>query len=321
MKQNAITRLYEFVYSDTHKQQGSHSEVEAWLDIIFSVSHSSKPLTNVFRGRTVSWSYAEWPASIRFLSSRWKWSMRRVRTFLAVLVANDIISIRKSGGMNIIHLQVEYPPHKPTLDFVFNDPEETSSGIPGGTTTGTFTGTTTSQAKKEDDALEAKEIQSHQTTFQEPSAAQSRHNGGTKNNRNNIINNDNDTCARKSIQDEVHEMSANQSWREAICMRHHITQQQLDSHLEFFATDCVCQGREAHRDMPDALCHFSHWLRIQLQNNPSRKSSTFSNQNIQYHGNHISKPTSTDYIRDAQEWAIRQSQDFIRQAEKRHGDI
>lgn len=55
-------------------------------------------------GREVSYTRGQYPASIRFLSKRWRWTERRVRTFLAFLRRENMITLSKDQGMNIITL-------------------------------------------------------------------------------------------------------------------------------------------------------------------------------------------------------------------------
>ena len=55
-------------------------------------------------GREVSYTRGQYPASIRFLSKRWKWSERKVRTFLAFLRRENMITLSKDQGMNVITL-------------------------------------------------------------------------------------------------------------------------------------------------------------------------------------------------------------------------
>ena len=144
---------------------------------------------------------------------------------------------------------------------------------------------------------------------------------GTKKNKDiNIFINDNNAHAHESIQQEINEMNANQSWQEAICMRYHITPTQLTEYLELFAVDCMCCGKERHHSQTDAFSHFNHWLRIQLQNTSSAISSNYSS-NIHHYASRQCQPSSADLIRDAQQWAISQSQRLIRKTKSRHGHL
>lgn len=70
-------------------------------------------------------------------------------------------------------------------------------------------------------------------------------------------------CAREGNIDE--ELTTNESWREAMCMRHHLTQAQLSQYLDTFILDCKCTGKERHESLQDAMSHCNSWLLTQLR--------------------------------------------------------
>lgn len=55
-------------------------------------------------------------------------------------------------------------------------------------------------------------------------------------------------------------MLFNSQWTELMCMRYHLTQEQLASRLDEFATDCLCRGLDRHTSLRDAQQHFNNWL-------------------------------------------------------------
>ena len=55
-------------------------------------------------GREISYSRGQYPASIRFLSQRWKWSEKKVRSFLVHLRKKGMITVECNQGMNLITL-------------------------------------------------------------------------------------------------------------------------------------------------------------------------------------------------------------------------
>lgn len=63
------------------------SECEAWIDLLRSARFEAtgKAYSELIGGREVSYSRGQYPASISFLSKRWKWSEKKVRCFLAKL--------------------------------------------------------------------------------------------------------------------------------------------------------------------------------------------------------------------------------------------
>ena len=94
----------KFFSNDLWNEARTFSSCEAWLDLIQSARFEATPRKECIGGREVSYSRGQYPASIRFLSSRWKWSERKVRTFLSYLKKNDMISLSNNQGINVITL-------------------------------------------------------------------------------------------------------------------------------------------------------------------------------------------------------------------------
>lgn len=76
---------------------------EAWLDLIQLVSFSEEN-KNTINGVTVTWNRGEFPISYSFLSSRWIWSIRKVRTFLNGLKNDKMIVTKTTNKMTILTL-------------------------------------------------------------------------------------------------------------------------------------------------------------------------------------------------------------------------
>lgn len=94
----------KFFSNDMWNEARTFSSCEAWLDLIQSARFEATPRMESIGGREVSYTRGQYPASIRFLSKRWHWSERRVRTFLAFLKRENMITLSKEQGMNIITL-------------------------------------------------------------------------------------------------------------------------------------------------------------------------------------------------------------------------
>ena len=94
----------KFFSNDMWNEARTFSSCEAWLDLIQSARFEATPRKECIGGREVSYSRGQYPASIRFLSKRWKWTERKVRTFLAHLKRNEMISLRNDQGINVITL-------------------------------------------------------------------------------------------------------------------------------------------------------------------------------------------------------------------------
>ncbi|WP_308763134.1 hypothetical protein [uncultured Bacteroides sp.] len=94
----------KFFSNDMWNEARTFSSCEAWLDLIRSARFEATPRMESIGGREVSYTRGQYPASIRFLSKRWNWTERRVRTFLAYLKRENMITLSKEQGMNIITL-------------------------------------------------------------------------------------------------------------------------------------------------------------------------------------------------------------------------
>ncbi len=135
-------------------------------------------------------------------------------------------------------------------------------------------------------------------------------------------------------QEAVRQIRKNQTWMEAVCMRHHLDKDELSTHLDEFALDCECRGKPEHESLSDVQSHFCNWLLIRLreQQAPLRQSSRQSTvpqqssyhqiqDNIftsNYHARHHHQSTSADYIAEAQHWAIERTMAVL-QSPKRGG--
>ena len=94
----------KFFSNDMWNEARTFSSCEAWLDLIQSARFEATPRMESIGGREVSYTRGQYPASIRFLSKRWHWTERRVRTFLAYLKRENMITLSQNQGMNIITL-------------------------------------------------------------------------------------------------------------------------------------------------------------------------------------------------------------------------
>lgn len=92
----------KFFSNDMWNEARTFSSCEAWLDLIQSARFEATPRMESIGGREVSYTRGQYPASIRFLSKRWHWTERRVRTFLAFLRRENMITLSKEQGMNVI---------------------------------------------------------------------------------------------------------------------------------------------------------------------------------------------------------------------------
>lgn len=61
----------------------------------------------------------------------------------------------------------------------------------------------------------------------------------------------------------LQEMKNDNTWQEVICMRFHISQEELIKKLELFSLDLQCCDKH-HQSLQDAKAHFVSWLRIKI---------------------------------------------------------
>ena len=95
-------------------------------------------------------------------------------------------------------------------------------------------------------------------------------NGNTNGNKyeeyiNNNISPPLNACVHVREGDFAEELKTNISWREAMCMRHHISQAQLSQYLDTFILDNKCSGKEQHDSLQDTMSHCNSWLLTQLR--------------------------------------------------------
>ena len=58
------------------------SECEAWLDLIQSARFDATRLTASIGGREITYGRGQYPASVRFLSKRWRWGEQKLGALL-----------------------------------------------------------------------------------------------------------------------------------------------------------------------------------------------------------------------------------------------
>ena len=93
-----------FFSNEMWNEARTFSSCEAWLDLIQSARFEATPRKESIGCREISYSRGQYPASIRFLSQRWKWSEKKVRSFLVHLRKKGMITVECNQGMNLITL-------------------------------------------------------------------------------------------------------------------------------------------------------------------------------------------------------------------------
>lgn len=104
MEKGFIMLSRKFFSNKIWEAARTFSECEAWLDLIQSARFEATDTTECIGGREITYGRGQYPASIRFLSKKWSWSERAVRTFLSKLIKEKMITTDNSQGMNVISL-------------------------------------------------------------------------------------------------------------------------------------------------------------------------------------------------------------------------
>lgn len=86
------------------KEERCYSKAEAWIDIITSACHSRSLL--MWRGRYLNVARGEMKISLRFLCTRWRWSVKKVTSFLTALVDMGLILWQKGNSSMLSTLTV-----------------------------------------------------------------------------------------------------------------------------------------------------------------------------------------------------------------------
>ncbi len=282
------------------------------LDILASVRFSSQPTTITIAGKTVAWQKDCWPVSQRALARRWQWTTRGVRSFLTLLSGSGAISLQTTEGITIIQV-TDKERGRNTVDA-----SETGSATPHATPCVTPHATPCETPRPASSAISPRSgATAFATPGVSPSVSLSVSPSVTKQNKEKeeriYIN---DPTAPTRVRDEVFDLSLNTPWREAVCMRYHITQQQLDKYLDTFVIDCIATGRLSHDTITDTKFHFVYWLKKQLLPQPS----STNHSNLTVYANHT-KPTTAAIIQDAQQWCIEKSEEILQKAARRHGEV
>lgn len=81
-----------------------------------------------------------------------------------------------------------------------------------------------------------------------------------------------------SIDDEVAEMKKSMQWKESVCIRYQLSNEQVDAYLADFALKCDKQ----HTSLQDAKSHFCYWLQKQKKDELQTKPP--ANDEYQFNG-------------------------------------
>lgn len=257
MKEGFIMLSRKFFKNDIWKVARTYNDSEAWIDLIQSARFEASEITSRVGGRNITWGRGQYPASIRFLASRWRWSEQKVRTFLGTLKKKGMITTERTQGMNIITL-VNYDEYN------------------GGQCVELC-------ANNTPNVLDIKELSvliAQQITHN----AEEQHTPNTKNNKDNNYNSLFTACAEEGIFDKplhecYEELMNNRPWIEQFVMNLHLsgfkefTPDMLLLRINEFFRELQNRG-ETVKSAREAQNHFANWLKKELKENNERKRTT-----------------------------------------------
>lgn len=213
-------------------------------------------------GREVSYTRGQYPASIRFLSKRWHWTERKVRTFLAYLKRENMITLSQEQGMNVITL-VKYDDYNGNSDGTTND-------TAFDTTNDTAILHKLNELRSQVTQLTT-QLLTQQVT-QPLNEAEKRHTGDTKQINNITTTTPTTACAREDsdtltcYHKFVSSMKKCKGWLETLAMNYKLPIHDLTGYLDEFERDCLCRGfDDTGKSLRDFKSHFNNWLLIRLQ--------------------------------------------------------
>jgi hypothetical protein len=85
------------------KEHRVFSRFEAWLDLIQLASFTDGQ-TDLIKGKVVTRNRGEIVASIRWIASRWNWSIHRTFDFIEALRSQNMVVVGKENGITMISL-------------------------------------------------------------------------------------------------------------------------------------------------------------------------------------------------------------------------
>ncbi len=242
-----------------------------WLDLLLMANWSNRPGSQ--RGQL--------KASIRYLRERWarydedgtlvnKPSEHTIIAFLRALEADGMVTRQSNGrGATLITI-TNYESYQ-----CFEGTQSNTPATQGGATLATNTksdGYIAKNGNKSNTKGATLATTINSDSYVDLNNSQSNTNCNTQSNKEEeSIYNISSTpspasaCIRTHVRDFAEELKDNDSWRECMCMRHHITQAQLTERLYTFALDCKCNGKQGHESLHDAMSHFNSWLQKQFK--------------------------------------------------------
>jgi hypothetical protein len=85
------------------KEKRCFSRFEAWLDLIQLASFTDDN-TDMINGKAITKNRGQIVASVRYLATRWEWSLHKVTGFIELLRSHNMVVVDKENGISILTL-------------------------------------------------------------------------------------------------------------------------------------------------------------------------------------------------------------------------
>lgn len=269
MDKGFIMLSRKFFSNEMWEAARTFSECEAWLDLIQSARFDATRLTASIGGREITYGRGQYPASIRFLSKRWRWGERKVRAFIEKLIKKGMVTTDNSQGMTVITL-VKYDDYN-INDTVKDTQNDTPNALDYNKIKEVVTQVVTQQmtqlrhsndTKKNKGKKEKETLSNERVKKSEPDGSSLTPPAGT-------VERNLDECKADVLADQI--------WIETICMNEHLTPVMFTELIgDFFKT---LQNRgDTFKSPRDAKSHFASWLNIQQRMKANEKNRANAQQ-------------------------------------------
>ena len=78
-----------------------YSKFECWLDLLQLVSFMDDN-SQIINGKLCKWKRGQYPVSIAYLCNRWNWTSKPVRTYLALLQKDKMITLNRASKWTML---------------------------------------------------------------------------------------------------------------------------------------------------------------------------------------------------------------------------
>lgn len=128
--QNFIPISRKLFNHEFWEEKRAFSRFEAWLDLIALARFTPSENRMLIGNQIVTWNRGEMAASLRYLAERWGWGVTKVRNYIILLTAEEMIKTRtaKSTPQTIITI-CNYDTYNPLPKIKKQDEEQHQNSI------------------------------------------------------------------------------------------------------------------------------------------------------------------------------------------------